>query len=233
MKPLFYLAGFFVAATFAVAIVCGDDFIKTDKDKREVRVAAETTKRTTPQGKAWPIEVFLCVERGKMHETVFHTSAKPSELHKALESIGLKKGEPALPAESTENGKYVEPKGDKVDVFVEWTNTDGKMRREPWNKMVVTGQGSGDPTKSVQRGEMKEVAAMSWLFVGSRMGINPDSGAPIYGADDNKSIATVNHNDVTAVLQLPGGDKEGFIFDTSTAVPPPGTKVTLILRPAQ
>ena len=126
MKTQFCRNAILGAIVIGAPLLNADDLVKVDKDKREVRVAAEATKRTSPMGKQWPIEVFFCVERGKMHETVFHTTAKPSEIHKALEAIGLKKGEPALPADATENGKYQEPKGDKVDVFIEWTDADGK-----------------------------------------------------------------------------------------------------------
>ena len=48
----------------------------------------------------YPIEVIACAEfpKGqKAHETVITVDAKPSEVHKALESLGLKAGKPAAP----------------------------------------------------------------------------------------------------------------------------------------
>lgn len=215
------------------AALADTPLLQVDKEKKEVRLIAEVTKRTEVAGKTWPIEVMLCTRGGKMHETVFHTEAKGSALHRALTEIGLQPGQPAWPAEATEDGKYVEPKGDRVEIFVEWTSADGKTQREPSYRFLVSGPGESDARRGGARGELKEVTPFVWLFTGSATGLDPDTGTETYGADIFLSIATINHQDRTAVLQLPGGDVPGIIFETSALLPPPGTKVTLVFVPAQ
>ena len=229
MKTIF-LAMVLVGCSVAQLFAADSPLVQVDREKRVVRVTAEATKRVERAGKVWPIEVFLCGLGGKMHEAVFHTTAKPSEIHKALEAIGLK---PGAPADEDENGKYIAPRGDPVDVFVEWTDEQGKVQRQPSYKMLVYGAGSSDPRKSTQRGELKEPTPFTWLFVGSKMGIDPDTGKDVYGGDLNLSIAIVNHEDRTAVFQTTLKDEPGFIYETSPEVPSPGTKVSIILQPAK
>jgi len=70
-----------------------------DAAKKSVSIDAKVAPRKLPQlAEVYPIEVIACFAHPKgqkAHETVVTIEAKPSDVHKALESVGLKPGKPA------------------------------------------------------------------------------------------------------------------------------------------
>src|SRR6516164_8934708 len=72
-----------------------------DKDKRTITIDCKIAPRKIddPRYKeTYPIEVVACwpFPKGqKAHETIVTIECKPSEVHKALEELGLKPGKPA------------------------------------------------------------------------------------------------------------------------------------------
>src|SRR5262252_3901821 len=94
------------ALTVAICSLCAFADEKTpagivvDKDKRTVTIDSKIAPRKIddPRYKEiYPIEVIACwaFPKGqKAHETVVTIEAKPSAVHKALESLGLKPGAP-------------------------------------------------------------------------------------------------------------------------------------------
>ena len=90
------------AMALAVGPAAGADpaGIKVDKDKKAVIIDAKAAPRKLAKyDQVYPIEVIACFAynegvKGKAHETVLITEAKPSDVHKALESLGLKPGKP-------------------------------------------------------------------------------------------------------------------------------------------
>ena len=77
--------------------------VVVDKEKRTVTVPAKVAPRVLPKyaPKVYPIEVIATwahdrqpVAGQKAHETVVSFDVPPSEVHKALESLGLKAGKP-------------------------------------------------------------------------------------------------------------------------------------------
>ena len=75
--------------------------VTVDAAKRTVAVAAKVAPRKLAHlDQVYPIEViatwgFREGKKGKAHETVVTTEALPSDVHKALESLGVKAGKPA------------------------------------------------------------------------------------------------------------------------------------------
>ena len=92
-----------------------------------VREAADTWSRSTRSRSSPPTRT-----RGqKAHETVLtFKGVRPSDVHKALESLGLKPGKPAY-------GEGTQAAGPEVKVFLEITGTDGKPERIPIEKCLV------------------------------------------------------------------------------------------------
>src|SRR6516164_8825806 len=95
------LVGLFVVG--AVAAQKKDDKatkIVIDKDKRTITIPAKIAPRKIddPRYKEiYPIEVVACYpfpKGQKAHETGVTIDAKPSEVHKALEALGIKPGTP-------------------------------------------------------------------------------------------------------------------------------------------
>lgn len=90
--------------------------IKIDKEKKTVTLACKIALAQLPNlNEVYPIEVIasLAAPKGqKAHETVVTFDAKPSDIHKAVESLGLKPGKPA-------KGEGAEAAGPEVKIFLE------------------------------------------------------------------------------------------------------------------
>src|SRR5262249_9124284 len=88
---LTFLAGCF-SATLLFAEEPKADEVTVDKEKKVVTVAAKIAPRKLPKlDQIYPIEVVATTANGdKAHETLVTYAAKPSEIHKALEDLGLK-----------------------------------------------------------------------------------------------------------------------------------------------
>src|SRR5579885_1505481 len=75
--------------------------VTVDKDKRTITIDARVAPRKLEylKGEIYPIEVIACwphPKGKKAHETIVTIEAKPSDVHKALESLGLKPGKPVM-----------------------------------------------------------------------------------------------------------------------------------------
>src|SRR6516165_5458550 len=107
-----------------------DSGVTIDKDKRTVTIDAKIAPRKIddPRYKEiYPIEVVACwpFPKGqKAHETIVTIDCKPSEVHKALEDLGLKPGKPArLEDEKAE--------GPEVGIYLEIPGPDDAPKRIP------------------------------------------------------------------------------------------------------
>ena len=93
------LGAMFLLVASATAQDKPNDAIKIDKEKKTVSIACKIALRKLPNlSEIYPIEVIasLPAPKGqKAHETVVTFEAKPSDIHKAVESLGLKPGKPA------------------------------------------------------------------------------------------------------------------------------------------
>jgi hypothetical protein len=157
--------------------------IVVDKDKRTVTVDAKVAPRKIDDpryqkadGLPYPLEVVACwgFPKGqKAHETVVTMDCKPSEVHKAVESLGLKAGKP-------ENGGEKEPQGPEVNIFLEFQNDDKETKRVPIEKTMV----------SISTG--KPLGKLKWRFTGSAM-VQPDPGKDekAYGADTTGTLICI------------------------------------------
>ncbi len=155
--------------------------LTVDKDKKLVAVAAKVAPRKLAakefEGKVYPIEVIACFpyaegKQRKAHETVLTTDVNPSDVHKAIESLGVKPGKPAKGDEAAE--------GPELRVFVEVAQPDGTAKRLTLDKILV------DPKTD------KPMPKMKFLFVGSPSGpVSPDDPKVIYKADVTGTLLTV------------------------------------------
>src|SRR6266568_4755129 len=88
-----------------------------DKDKKTVTVPCKIAPRKLAKlDQIYPVEVIACWPESKngqkAHETVVVFDINPSEVHKALESFGLKAGKPA-------QGEGEKAEGPEVKVMLE------------------------------------------------------------------------------------------------------------------
>jgi hypothetical protein len=197
-----------------------DGGIQVDKKKRTITIAAKVAPRKLEylKGKIYPIEVIACwphPKGQKAHETVVTIDAKPSEIHKALESLGLKPGKPVM-GESKDP-----PQGPEVKLFLEVPGVSGKAKRIPIEKTLVDPKTNLPLPKSVR-----------WRFTGSVLTTPPNKSEKVYGADlSGTLIAIFPVTDQTVFQTNLTMKEEKFLkLETNTSVlPKEGTDVKLVI----
>jgi hypothetical protein len=151
----------------------------------------------------------------KEHESILRTEVKCDRIFQALGLIGLRPGRPMRYDMAT---KTVElPTGDPVEILVRY-EANGKTKEHSACDWMI------DNAKNAP------MARTHWLFTGSRGGENGS-----FAANEEGTLVTVV-DFPTSLLGLPASHSESdsqlWLTANTDAIPPLGTKVTLILRPA-
>jgi hypothetical protein len=151
----------------------------------------------------------------KEHESILRTEVKCDRIYQALGLIGLRPGRPMRYDMAT---KTVElPTGDPVEVLVR-CEANGKTKEHSVCEWMM------DNAKNAP------MARTPWLFTGSR---REENGS--FAANEEGTLVTVV-DFPTSLLGLPASHSESdsqlWLTANTDAIPPLGTKVTLILRPA-
>lgn len=196
--------------------------IKVDKDKKTITIDAKIAPRKLEhlKGEIYPLEVIATLPHPKgkkAHETIVTVDVIPSQVHKAVESLGLKPGAPVL-GESKEP-----PQGPEFDVFLEFTGDDGEPKKVSIDKCMVDKKSGKAFPKTVK-----------WRFTGSKM-VQPDPNKKdlAYGADESGTILVIFPVADTVVMQtnLTMEFEKYMKLETNTKVlPKEGTPVKLILQ---
>ena len=194
--------------------------VVVDKEKKTVTVPAKVAARKINDPRyteIYPIEAVATAPfpRGqKAHETVVTIECKPSEVHAALESLGLKPGHPAEGEDGVAEGPEV-----KVSVVLPGGKT------VPIEKTLV------------DKKTGKAMPALHWKFCGSAMKqLDPNKPEKVYGADEAMNLITVFPVTADVVIQstLTLKDSSLIKMETSKSVlPPQGTEVKLVITPAK
>jgi hypothetical protein len=193
--------------------------VVVDKEKKTVTVPAKVAPRKINDPRyteVYPIEAVATAPfpRGqKAHETVVTIECKPSEVHAALESLGLKPGQPA-------QGEDGVAEGPELKIAV----------------LLPTGKSVPIEKTLVDKKTGKAMPALKWRFTGSAMK-QPDPNKPdkVYGADEAMNLITVFPVTADVVIQssLTLKDSSLIKMETSKSVlPPEGTDVKLVITPA-
>ena len=195
--------------------------IVVDKEKKTVTIPAKIAPRKINDPRyteIYPIEVIACAEfpKGqKAHETVITVDAKPSDVHKALESLGLKAGKPAAPG-----GEDSVAEGALLKISLELPN--GKSI--PIEKTLV------------DKKTGKAMPTLKWHFTGSVMKqLDPNKPEQTYGADNTLTLIGIFPVTNETVIQsnLTMKDEPIVKMETNKAIlPPEGTVVKLVITPA-
>lgn len=163
-----------------------------------------------------PLELFACLKNFKEHESVVSINTRAYIVHAGLLALGCEPGHPVqfYP-------EYRPAEGPEIDVFVVWKDAEGKIQRVPaqqWVRDVHT----------------KEAMKSAWIFTGSQIVKDEDTGEQYYYADSTGELICVS-NFPSAVLDLPirsTDSNEALLFEAFTEhIPPLGTPVTVILTP--
>jgi hypothetical protein len=194
--------------------------IVVDKDNRTITIDCKIAPRKMEdpkyQGVIYPIEVIACwpYPKGqKAHETVVTIDLKPSEVHKAMESLGLKPGKPAMGDET--------PDGPEVNLYLEIPGED-KPKRVPIERTLI------DPKTN------KPMPKVKWRFTGSVMTKpSPDKDETVYGADLTGTLIALFPVTSETVLQTSLTLKEEKYLKLETdknLLPKEGTPVKLVIE---
>ncbi|OWK38655.1 YdjY domain-containing protein [Fimbriiglobus ruber] len=220
----------FAALGAAIAIVAAtatgaDDKTSTvtvDKAKKLVIIPAKIAPRKLAHlDQVYPIEVIATWayrdgKKGKAHETVVITEVNPSEVHKALESIGLKPGKPAV-------GEGTKADGPDVNVYIEVTQPDGTAKRLTMDKVLIDPKTKKPMPKGVK-----------FKFTGSGMTqLAPDKPEKVYGADLTGTLIAIFPVTDETVLQtsLTMAEEKYLKLEVNKDVlPKEGDPVKLILE---
>lgn len=184
-----------------------------DRKARTVEVLAESTGLA-----AGDVAEFLLVDQGSSHgyEAMLWSFAKPSDVHRALEFIGLKAGTPPNPAVPR-----LWSDGDRVSVVV---RPEGGVEF-PIEHLIVDNE-SGET-----------LPAEGFVFAGSiRVPSRDGAGEPLYAADafDPRSVASL-YNEATAVLDVPRHANQGELYGSQVVNPEcvsaGGELLTIVMTP--
>jgi len=172
--------------------------LTANRKEQRVDVYAEATGIETEM-----IVEFLLIDAAssKGYEALIWSHARPSDIHRALEFIGMQPGKPFHP---------------------------GKLRFWPKGERVLTGIGAvGDngriPLESliVDRTANRSLPATGFVFAGSTMVHRPEiPDEKAYAADviDPRSVASI-YNDATAVLDVPRRALQNHVYGRQRVAP--------------
>ncbi len=168
-----------------------------------------------------PVEFFVVGRNGKDYESLAVTPVAPSDVHRALEFVGMKAGRPIEP----EANRFW-PKGERVLMTILRADAGGDAAEEQWI-----------PAESavLDLRTRKPMPPSGLVFVGSRRTESEDAGAAdVYQADVMGNLATT-YNDGWTVLDVPYRANQGDVY--GSLVPNPnvlfqaGQRLRIRLRP--
>jgi hypothetical protein len=192
--------------------------ITVDAAARTITIPAKVAPRKLPELKdMYPLEVVGTwpSPRGqKAHETVVTYDVRPSDVHQALEKLGLKPGKPVRGDDA--------PSGPEVRLYVELPGYAGRPRRIPIEKLILD-----------QRTH-KPLPPLKWCFTGSvRRQPDPDKPEQVYAADLSGTLITIYPVTDETVIQGNLTETESSVLRLETnklLLPPEGTPVQLIIE---
>jgi len=185
------------------------------------------------------LELIACTKETKEHESIVTITARPMHAHTALLLLGANNGNPAMRKSVGEGGtRWVDipPRGDPVDVYLVFRNSEGKVVEHPISEFVTRSEERPDVLVGAEQGNGQQGDKKfpnTFLFAGSLL-VGDGPGPRTYLADRSGSvISIVTFGD--ELLCLPGvhaksNDALMWQIDASK-LPKVGSKVTLRLRP--
>jgi hypothetical protein len=177
------------------------------------------------------LELVACTKDSKEHESILTVEARPIHIHTALLLLGAKNGNPAmrrpLDPEMT-RWADIPPRGDLIDVFLEYTEAGGKVTERPIGDFIKR-----SPEHAPAPGAGADVRfPHTFLFAGSQL---RDKGqAPKeYLADQSGHVISIASfgDELLGLPDIHSHDNGALMWHVDpTHLPAPGTKVTLRLR---
>ena len=173
--------------------------------RRQVELDAEVTLREGP------LELFACSPRTREYESIVCVTARPLHIYQALGLVGLT---PGRPVRVNQRGRLEPAHGQPVRIQVCWDQAGPRCEPiEAWMR-----RSDSDALLEPQ----------SWVFAGSQ-----PLGGGLTADDEGTVIAVVDFS--SAIIALPAShtdrNAELWLAPRTPAIPPKGTKCTLVLEP--
>jgi len=167
------------------------------------------------------IEVVICTESGKKHESILCTTIRPMDLHTALLLLGLRPGRnpawPPPPMDASGKPAYgMMAPGDRLEVSISWKEK-GKPRELRADQLLMDIRTS------------QTLPRTDWVFTGSVL-----NSAGKYLADGIGSLVT-NYHDASSVIDCPLslGAADDFTYANEGIIPDVGTIVEVRMAPVK
>lgn len=164
-----------------------------------------------------PIELLLYSKAPvpKEHESILLTDAPAESVYYALGLIGLRPGRPPRYDDAT--GRVLPATGDEVEVRVRYAR-DGRMFEHPAADWLLDIAASHPPTD------------LRWVFAGS----GRDAGGRYLANLEGTTITVVDFESavVAPAASHSSANESLWLQAQREAIPPVGTAVTVLLRPA-
>jgi len=218
----FIVLGFAIANPLTSQEKVGTPGIVVDKDAKTVTIDVLMAPRVVLKEKKepYPLEVIATwphPKGKKAHETIvnFSEAVKPSDVQKALESLGLAAGMPV-------KGEG-EPKGPAVNVYFLIPDSTGLERKVTLDRAMVDSKNGKPFPKNIE-----------WRFTGSaKVQPDPSKSGKIFGADFSGTLMTIFPVTDETVFQTELTLKQEGIMklEVNTKVmPKEGTRVKLVVE---
>jgi hypothetical protein len=179
-----------------------------------------------------PIEYVLIHRRGKKHEAMFWTKAKPSVLNAALLMLGLTPGQnakaeeikPPPSIEAIEKGAetvtITPPQGMTLWMTVHWKTPEGKDVAFCLEDLVLDLR------------TQKPVVDCTWVFLGGRLARFYKDEPEVFAADLEGNLVSACYmypeNHLVTVSHKDGRDQQNWWL--TNKVPPPETEVRFVFH---
>lgn len=180
-----------------------------DKKKRSVHVPAQVNMTKGI------VEYILVADSGKVHESVFTTTAKPSEIHLAFLLLGCK----GIPLENWPKDYLQVDEANQVAVEITW-KSNGPKKNLPATQCVQR-----TDSANVGAGRGSGMASGSWLYSGSYL--NGDS----FVADREGSIIAIIADEAALVNGLRPHNQDDTLYAANEKdLPNKGFQVEVVFR---
>lgn len=185
--------------------------IEFDSATREIRIPAEVNMERGL------LEYALVGDKGKLHESLLSTKARAFDLNVVLLLLNLAPDtEWFAPPAKPKPLDAAKPDA-RIDIFVAWKAEAGAPEKESRLDAWITDLATRKPA-----------APTPWIYSGSHLNDQQQFAAEVDG-----SIVALYH-DARALINSPreGADNDEQ-WEPAKDVPPKGTPVTVIIRPAE
>jgi hypothetical protein len=166
---------------------------------------------------AGQLEMFACPVGTKEHESVVAVFSKAFVIHAGLLAVGAKKGTPVQ-----WDPEYKPPTGSEIQVSVLWKDPKTGKKQTIDAREWIREAGTKDKTLDT-----------NFVFAGSTMWRDPDSGKEFYQAESGDLICVSNFSTATldVPIKSPAKAATGLLFDVfKPRVPERFTPVRLVLQ---